>query len=77
MHQSSIVTTRKNLKPIITLRLIPTVLALTTHIHSTSTNTTQKNMVMKVLPARDHLQPNHISTSHAASFICLRSIRAV
>lgn len=50
---------------VVTLRLIPTVLALTAHVDSTSTNTTQKNAVMKVLPARDHLRPNLVSMSHA------------
>ena len=77
IRQSSIVTTSQNRKPTVTLKLIPTVLALTAHVDSTSTNTTQKNAVMKVLPARDHLRPNLVSMSQAPSFIYLKSISPV
>lgn len=41
----------------VALKLMPTVLVLTSQVSFTVTNMMQKNPVRKVLPARDHLRP--------------------
>lgn len=51
----------------VALKLIPTVLALTAHSFFTIANTTQKNAVRNVLPARDHRLPRLDSINHAPS----------
>lgn len=52
----------------VALRLIPTVLARTSHGCSTIANIQQKSAVRKVLPARDRRRPNGDSISHAPSW---------